>query len=76
MAAAWALGKIDPERAPSSVPLEYTESQMPTQRAQAALTLGAIGRPSSLPILGHLLNDDDPLVQVSAAAAIVRIVPV
>lgn len=76
MAAAWALGKIDRARAPVSVPLEYTDSNMPAHRAQAALTLGAIGRQSSLPILDRLLSDGDPLVQVSAAAAIVRIVPV
>ncbi|MHC4911223.1 MAG: HEAT repeat domain-containing protein [Planctomycetota bacterium] len=76
MAAAWALGRLDPTRAPVSVPLAYIESPLPTHRAQAALTLGAIGRPSSLPVLERLLSDEDPLVQVSAAAAILRIIPV
>ena len=43
--------------------------------ATAALALGAFGRPSGLSSLAVLLHDEHPVVQVSAAAAILEVVP-
>lgn len=73
MAAALAVGLIDPLRMPLEVPREYLSSSIPALRAQAVLTLGMSGRPDTLADISGLLSDHDPLVQVSAAGAILRI---
>jgi HEAT repeat protein len=75
MAATMGLAGIEPTRAPLGVPLEYASHERDEVRAQAALTLGAVGRREALSALESLLHDRDPLVQVSAAAAILQIVP-
>ena len=72
LAASHALARIDPDNAPTGVPLEYATSENPWLRAQAAIVLGEIGGPAALPALVRLLEDGDPAVQVSAAAAILR----
>ena len=72
MAAAMALAQIDPGRAHPEIPLQYVQSEHDQLRAQAATTLGAIGDPTSLPYLAHLLNDPNPIVQAAAAGAVLR----
>jgi len=73
MAAALAIARIDPAQSPMNVPRGYVASPLPGLRAQAALTLGMTGRPEVLEDLGPLLSDPEPLVQVSAAGAILRV---
>ncbi|MCH8005049.1 MAG: apolipoprotein N-acyltransferase [Planctomycetes bacterium] len=75
MAATWALARINPAQAPIDVPLSYTDSQQGQLRAQAALTLGEIVSQASVRPLGMLLKDPDPLVQVAAASALLKILP-
>ena len=73
LAATAALARIEGRLAPESVPMEYVSSESYTVRAQAALTLGALGRPSALPTLAAMMGDANPIVQVSAAAAILQV---
>jgi HEAT repeat protein len=73
MAATLAIARIDAAQTPLSVPREYVSSPHQTLRAQAALTLGMSGRSEVLGDLGPLLSDPEPLVQVSAAGAILRV---
>jgi len=73
MAATWALAGISPDLAEPAVPMEYVTSPMYPLRVQAALTLGKIGREASLPTLESMLGDENPLVQVAAATAILQI---
>ncbi len=75
MAATWALARIKPGRAPIDVPLSYADSQQAQLRAQAALTLGEIVSGASVRPLEVLLRDPDPLVQVAAASALLKILP-
>jgi HEAT repeat protein len=75
MAAAAALARIEPALAPREVAIEYASSEQDWLRAQAALTLGVMGEEGGLPALAALLGDGSPMVQVSAAAAILQIVP-
>ena len=75
MAATWALARINPARAPIDVPLSYIDSRQGQLRAQAALTLGEIVSQASVRPLGMLLKDPDPLVQVAAASALLKILP-
>jgi HEAT repeat protein len=73
MTAVWALAQIDPGQATMDVPLAYVGDPQFQLRAQAALTLGAIGDPAALPRLATLLDDNSPLVQVAAAGGILQI---
>ena len=73
MAATWALAQITPGLAPVEVPMEYVRSDQPQLRAQAASTLGELGDPMAYPTLASLLQDPNPLVQVAAAGAILRL---
>jgi apolipoprotein N-acyltransferase len=52
---------------------EYFRSDRPEIRQQAAIALGEIGGEQALPALESLLEDDDPLVQVAAAGAILKL---
>ena len=70
MAATWAMAKIDPAQAPIEVPLAYLASDRYQLRAQAAHTLAQIGDPTSLPRLAGLMDDQNPMVRVAAAGAI------
>lgn len=57
----------------TSVALEYLNAKEAPLRAQASFTLGEIGLRQNLQRLAPMLQDPDPLVQVHAAAAIVKI---
>jgi HEAT repeat protein len=80
MAAAMALAQIDPTRArdpqrrPTAVDvtLQYIHSADYRLRAQAATTLGVIGDTSTLPQLTRLMSDENSIVQVAAAGAVLR----
>ena len=73
MAAAMAVAQIAPEKAPQQVPHAYLKSPYPGLRAQAVLTLGIGGDMTNLGDLSMMLSDDNPVVQVAAAGAILRI---
>ncbi len=73
MAATWGLAHIDPAMAAIEVPLEYVTSDESQLRFQAAMTLGGIGNPGSLATLSTMMSDENPLVQVAAASAILQI---
>ena len=53
--------------------MEYVKSDRFQLRAQAASTLGELGDPMAYPTLATLLQDPNPLVQVAAAGAILRL---
>ena len=73
MAATWALSQISRNLAPIEVPLAYIESHQYQQRAQAASTLGELGDPAAYAALASLLEDRNPMVQIAAAGAILRL---
>jgi len=73
MAATAALAEIDPARARVEVPMEYARSELYLQRAQAAHTMGVVGDLSTLPMLSTMLSDPNPVVQVSAAGAVLQV---
>ncbi len=73
MAATLAIAQIEPMAASIDVPMAYIASDRPELRAQAALTLGGFRDPTNLPMLAILLSDENPLVQVAAAGAILQI---
>ena len=68
-----ALAKIDPERVPTEVVVAYISHERPEIRSQAAMVLGSLGSTSFSAQLSTLLRDQDPRVQVAAAAAILRL---
>lgn len=72
MAAAMGLAMLG-EAVPPEVALEYMGSPRPEIRTQVALTLGELGSRRGIVELEELLNDQNPLVQVAAARAIVQI---
>ncbi len=53
--------------------LRFTSSDSPNLRSQCASVLGAQGNPLSLGPLALMMEDSDPLVQISAAEAVLRI---
>ncbi len=73
MAATWAMAQISPSFAPIEVPMAYIGSDRYQLRAQAASTLGELGDATVYRTLGSLLEDPNPLVQVAAAGAILRV---
>lgn len=73
MAATWAMAQISPSLAPIEVPMAYIRSDRYQLRAQAASTLGELGDPAVYRTLASLLEDPNPLVQVAAAGAILRV---
>lgn len=73
MAATWALAHIDPTGTTMEVPMEYVTSRQYQLRVQAALTLGKIGLPAALGVLTTLLADENPMVQVAAAGAVLEV---
>ena len=73
MAATWGLAHLDPAMASIEVPMEYVTSGEYQLRFQAAMTLGEIGNPGSLATLSTMMGDENPLVQVAAASAILQI---
>ncbi len=73
LVAATALAEIEPSRMPTEIVLKYSSSQEPSLRAQCAVALGVQGNQLSLGPLAMLLKDRDPLVQIAAARAVLRI---
>lgn len=73
MAAAMAVAQIDVTSAPVEVPMNFANNDRSELRAQSAMTLGKIPHPAVVGQLRQLLSDPDPLVQVSAAAAILEL---
>ena len=73
MAATWAMAQINPSFAPIEVPMAYVGSDQYQLRAQAASTLGELGDATVYRTLASLLGDPNPLVQVAAAGAILRV---
>jgi HEAT repeat protein len=74
MAAAGSLGALRiGQSSPDAVAMEYVKAAEPTHRAQAAFVLGQCGRREYLETLETLLQDQNPQVRVTAAAAITRL---
>lgn len=73
MAATWALARMDTLQALADVPLGYLNDPQYQLRVQAALTLGEIGDPALRSTLTMSMNDENPLVQVAAATAVLQI---
>jgi HEAT repeat protein len=73
MAAATAVAQINRAQAVLAVPLGYVSANRYELRAQAAASLGATAQHVALPYLASLMQDSNPLVQVSAAAAVLQI---
>lgn len=75
MAAALAVGQINPQQAILAVPEAYVSSERFELRAQAAATIGGSGQKAAMPALQRLLADPNPMVQVCAAAGILQLGP-
>ena len=73
LVAATALAEIDPARVPLELILRFTSNDSANLRSQCATVLGAQGNQLSLGPLAILLKDIDPLVQIAAAGAVLRI---
>ncbi len=73
LVAATALAEIAPTRVPLEIVLNYSSDDSPAIRSQCATALGVQGNRLSLGPLALMLKDVDPMVQISAAGAILRI---
>lgn len=74
LAAASALAQLRPVREQdAAMAEEMLFSDIPPVRAQAAITLARMGRTPAIPAVQRLLSDGDPVVQVAAAGAILRL---
>jgi HEAT repeat protein len=71
--AAFALAQTEPGRVPMEFVMASISSKNPLIRSHAANVLGSMGSPRYAPQLSMLLRDENPRVQVSAAAAILRL---
>ena len=71
--AATALAEINPSRMPMEPILRFTSSDSANLRSQCAIALGTQGNQLSLGPLALMMEDSDPLVQISAAGAVLRI---
>lgn len=71
--AATALAEINPNRMPMGPVLRFTSSASASLRSQCATALGVQGNQLSLGPLTLMMDDSDPLVQISAAGAVLRI---
>jgi len=71
--AATALAEINPNRMPMEPVLRFTSSDFPRLRSQCATALGVQGNQLNLGPLAMMMEDSDPLVQISAAGAVLRI---
>jgi HEAT repeat protein len=72
LAAAGSLAKLGLRRG-AFVADEFADHELPAVRAQAAHVYGEIGHSENLPKLEKMMHDPEGLVQVAAAAAVVRI---
>jgi HEAT repeat protein len=73
LVAATALAEISPDRMPLEPVLRFTSSDSANLRSQCATALGAQGNRLSLGPLALMMDDSDPIVQISAAGAVLRI---
>jgi HEAT repeat protein len=73
LAATVALARLDPGRAPREVAVEYVSSCRFQIRAQAASALGWSPAPATGETLRAMLDDPNPMVQVAAAGAVLRV---
>ena len=73
LVAATALAEINPDRMPLEPVLRFTSSNSSNLRSQCASALGAKGNQLSLGPLALMMEDSDPIVQISAAGAVLRI---
>jgi len=71
--AATALAEINPNRMPLEPVLRFTSSDSASLRSQCATALGVQGNQLNLGPLTLMMDDSDPLVQISAAGAVLRI---
>ena len=74
MAAITALAQLGEQVSADSLDA-YVAHRRPEIRHQAAYALGEVGHPNGLPTLARLLHDPNPIVQVAAAGAIVKLQP-
>jgi HEAT repeat protein len=72
LAAVMALAEIDRTRLLPDLPLQYVSNPDWRLRAQAAYALGAIADPNTMTQLSRLMADENPIVQVAAARAMLR----
>lgn len=73
LVAATALAEIDPSRMPLGPVLRFSSSASANLRSQCATALGVQGDKVNLGPLTLMMDDSDPLVQISAAGAVLRI---
>ncbi|MAT80515.1 MAG: hypothetical protein CMJ29_02580 [Phycisphaerae bacterium] len=73
LVAATALAEMQPDLVPMDLVISQLASEQPGVRIQVANVLGGLGNPAYEPQLAILLKDQDPHVQVAAAAAILKI---
>ncbi len=72
LVASEALARLDPNRVPVEFVLQQVQHPAPGIRAQAASVLGTLDSARFGPQLSVLIRDQDPRVQVAAAAASLR----
>ncbi|MCH2133053.1 MAG: HEAT repeat domain-containing protein [Phycisphaerales bacterium] len=73
LVAAASLATLDPKLVPMDLVIGQLGSEQPGVRMQVATVLGGLGSPDFEPQLSILLNDEDPRVQVAAAAALLQV---
>jgi len=72
LSAVAALAQLRPGLAPVSIAMQYVGATQVEVRAQSAHTLGWFPDAAVHDVLGRMMQDSEPLVQVAAAGAIVR----
>ena len=73
LVAATALAEIDPSRIPLEPVLRLSKNDSASIRSQCAVALGVSENQLMLGPLAQMLKDHDPMVQISAAGAVLRI---
>ncbi len=73
LVAATALAEINPTRVPMEPILRFTSSDSANLRSQCATCLGVQGNQLNLGPLTLMMDDSDPIVQISAAGAVLRV---
>ena len=73
LVAATALAEINPTRVPMEPVLRFTSSESANLRSQCATCLGVQGNQLNLGPLTLMMDDSDPIVQISAAGAVLRV---
>ena len=73
LVASTAIAEIAPDKVPTEIVLRFTSSKLSKLRAQSATTLGIQGNQVNLGPLAQMMKDSDPLVQIAASGAVLRI---